>query len=75
VEEIIALMRAAGGTPEGLRLRGVIVMLWHADLRISEALTLTESDLHRKRGAGPPTTGDRLATADVRRFISSCSGG
>ena len=51
VEEIIALMRAAGDDIEGLRLRGLIVMLWRAGLRISEALALTESDLDRARGA------------------------
>jgi site-specific recombinase XerD len=45
VEEIIAVMRAAGETPDGLRLRGLIVVLWRAGLRISEALALTESDL------------------------------
>ena len=28
VEEIIAVMRAAGDRPDGLRLRGVIVVLW-----------------------------------------------
>ena len=32
VEEIIALMRIAGGRPEGLRLRGVVVVLWRAEL-------------------------------------------
>jgi site-specific recombinase XerD len=51
VEEIIAVMRAAGDNPEGVRLRGVIVVLWRAGLRISEALALTESDLDRARGA------------------------
>ena len=51
VEEIIAVMRAAGNGPEGLRLRGVIVMLWRAGLRISEALALIESDLDPTRGA------------------------
>jgi Phage integrase family len=51
VEEIIAVMRAAGDDIEGLRLRGLIVMLWRAGLRISEALALTESDLDRARGA------------------------
>jgi site-specific recombinase XerD len=51
VEEIIAVMRAAGDSPEGVRLRGVIVVLWRAGLRISEALALTESDLDRVRGA------------------------
>jgi site-specific recombinase XerC len=51
VEEIIAVMHASGDDPEGLRLRGVIVVLWRAGLRISEALALTESDLDRARGA------------------------
>jgi integrase len=51
VEEIIAVMRAAGDRSEGLRLRGVIIVLWRAGLRISEALALQESDLDRTRGA------------------------
>lgn len=44
-------MRAAGNDSDGIRLRGVIVVLWRAGLRISEALALTESDLDRSRGA------------------------
>ena len=51
VEEIIAVMRAAGDRPDGLRLRGVIIVLWRAGLRISEALALQESDLDQTRGA------------------------
>ncbi len=51
VEEIIAVMRAAGDAPEGVRLRGVIIVLWRAGLRISEALALAETDLDRQRGA------------------------
>jgi site-specific recombinase XerD len=51
VEEIIAVMRAAGDAPDGVRLRGVIVALWRAGLRISEALALTETDLDSDRGA------------------------
>ena len=51
VDEIIAVMRAAGNSPEGVRLRGVIVMLWRAGLRISEALALNETDLDADRGA------------------------
>ncbi len=51
VEEIIAVMRAVGDDPDGLRLRGVVVMLWRAGLRISEALTLNETDLDPDRGA------------------------
>ncbi len=44
-------MRAAGDDPDGLRLRGVIVVLWRAGLRISEALALRETDLDPERGA------------------------
>ena len=51
VEEIIAVMRAAGDDPDGVRLRGVIVVLWRAGLRISEALALSETDLDPERGA------------------------
>jgi integrase len=51
VEEIIAVMRAAGETPDGLRLRALVVVLWRAGSRISEALALTESDLDAARGA------------------------
>jgi site-specific recombinase XerC len=51
VEEIIAVMRTVGEAPAGLRLRGVIIVLWRAGLRISEALALSETDLDRQRGA------------------------
>jgi site-specific recombinase XerD len=33
-------MRAAGQSPEGLRVRALIIVLWRAGLRISEALAL-----------------------------------
>jgi integrase len=51
VEEIIAVMSAAGDAPDGVRLRGLIVALWRAGLRISEALALLETDLDQSRGA------------------------
>ena len=51
VEEIVAVMRAAGDSAEGSRLRGIIVVLWRAGLRISEALSLNETDLDRDRGS------------------------
>jgi site-specific recombinase XerD len=51
VEEIIAVMCAAGVGPDGIRLRAVIVVLWRAGLRISEALALNETDLDPDRGA------------------------
>ena len=51
VEEIIAVMHAAGDSAEGVRLRGIIVVLWRAGLRISEALALNETDLDPVRGS------------------------
>jgi integrase len=51
VEEIVAVMRAAGETIHGQRLRALIVVLWRAGLRISEALALAEADLDPRRGA------------------------
>jgi site-specific recombinase XerD len=51
LEEIVAVMRAAGGSAHGLRLRGLIVVLWRAGLSIGEALDLTETDLEPGRGA------------------------
>jgi site-specific recombinase XerD len=51
VEEIVAVMRCAGQTAHGLRVRALIVVLWRAGLRISEALALAESDLDRTTGA------------------------
>lgn len=44
-------MRFAGDNADGIRLRALIVVLWRAGLRISEALALAESDLHATRGA------------------------
>ena len=44
-------MRQAGNSPEGLRLRALIVILWRAGLRIGEALDLAETDLDVSRGA------------------------
>src|SRR5450432_3979622 len=51
VEEIVAVMRSVGDRADGHRLRALIVLLWRAGLRISEALALQESDLDRSRGA------------------------
>ena len=51
VEEIVAVMRAAGDGVHGRRLRGLIVVLWRAGLRICEALALTEADLDARRGS------------------------
>lgn len=51
VEEIVSVMRIVGDRAEGQRLRALIVVLWRAGLRISEALALAESDLDVTRGA------------------------
>jgi integrase len=51
VEEIVAVMRAAGGGADGARLRALIVLLWRAGLRIRKALELAETDLDAARGA------------------------
>lgn len=45
------MMRIINHRADGHRLRALIVLLWRAGLRISEALALQESDLDRSRGA------------------------
>ena len=44
-------MRQAGDGHHGRRMRGLIVVLWRAGLRIHEALMLTETDLDERRGS------------------------
>src|SRR3954452_2953519 len=51
VEEIIAVMRAAGEDRHGGRLRPWIAALWRGGLRIQEALALSERDLDPQRGS------------------------
>ena len=51
VEEIIAVMRAAGDDRHGIRLRALIAVLWRGGLRIQEALDLAERDLDPRRGS------------------------
>jgi site-specific recombinase XerD len=51
VEEIVGVMRCAGDRTYGLRTRALIVLLWRAGLRISEALSLAETDLDAMRGS------------------------
>ncbi len=58
------MMRRAGEGAHGDRLRGLIVVMWRAGLRISEALELYERDLEPGRGALPSVRA-RMA-ADVR---------
>ena len=51
VEEMVAVMRQAGDGVHGDRVRGLVVVLWRAGLRIGEALDLYERDLEPGRGA------------------------
>jgi site-specific recombinase XerD len=51
IDEIVAVMRHTGDDRHGLRLRGVIVVLWRAGLRIREALALAQHDLDPRRGS------------------------
>jgi len=51
VEEIVAVMRQAGTRIDGRRARALIVVLWRAGLRVSEALALSETDLDPRRGS------------------------
>ena len=51
IEEIVTVMRRAGDGVHGRRLRGLIVVLWRAGLRIGEALALAESDLEPAQGS------------------------
>src|SRR2546422_6324012 len=51
VEEIVTVMRQAGTSTQGPRVRALVVVLWRAGLRIGEALALTEGDLDERRGS------------------------
>jgi integrase len=51
VEEIVAVMRAAGEGRHGRRLRGLIIVPWRAGIRVHEALGLNESGLDRRRSS------------------------
>ena len=61
VEEIIAVMRKAGDDAHGRRLRGLIVILWRAGLRIQEAAgpRRSRSRLPARRAARASRQGGR----------------
>ena len=61
VEEVIAVMRSVGDRPDGYRLRAVIVLLWRAGLRISEALAARERPRPHPRRRARPTWEGRQA--------------
>jgi hypothetical protein len=64
IEEIVAVMRAAGDGPDGARLCALIVMLWRAGLRISEALDLAKRILTAR--AAPCWSGEARAGSAAR---------
>jgi integrase len=51
VDEIVAMMRHTPDYRHGYRLRGMIVVLWRAGLRLQEPLALAEHDLDTRRGS------------------------
>ena len=51
IEEIVTVMRHAGDGVYVRRVRGLIVVLWRAGLRICEALALADADLGARRGS------------------------
>jgi integrase len=78
VAEIVAVMRTAGEGRHGRRLRGLIVVLWRAGLRIHEALALNEPDLDRRRGSllvRAARAGDAARSVWTSGPGSSCSPG
>ena len=62
VEGIVAVMRTAGDGVSGARIRGLIVVLWRAGLRIQEALELHERDLDPRGGPACPARQGRTAS-------------
>jgi integrase len=65
VEEVVAVMRAAGDRVHGRRLRGLIAILWRSGLHIQEALALTEGDLDHRRGSPLVRRGKRRRRREV----------
>jgi site-specific recombinase XerD len=57
IDEIVAVMRNTPNDRHGYRLRGMIVVLWRAGLRVQEALALAEHDLDQRRGSLPVRRG------------------
>jgi hypothetical protein len=81
VEEIVAVMRAAGDTTHGLRARALVVVLWRAGFSLL-SIPWRHTDEHRDRGCPhgphasgerrPALTGSRKAVAAFERRIERC---
>jgi len=70
VEEIISVMRAAGDSPDGVRLRGVIVVLW-ARRAADQRSARTERERSRprtRRRAGEHGKGDKRREVGMDRW-------
>jgi integrase len=72
IEEIVTVMRRAGDGVHGRRLRGLIVVLWRAGLRIHEALALPR--LTWMRAAGRCWCGAARAVAAARSAWTTARG-
>ena len=73
IEEIVTVVRRAGGGVHGRRLRGLIVVLWRAGLRICEALALAEraaAAAHGRPRVAPLTTQNSGPTGSSTRAWS-----
>jgi hypothetical protein len=74
VEEIVAVMRTGGDGLHGRRLRGLVVILWRAGLRIHEALARCAGrQLPLGYGAAPRPVG--CATPTRSRWSARARGG
>ena len=73
VEEIVAVMREAGNGAQGARVRGLIVVLWRAGLRISEAWISPSATSTRDAGRSSSATA-RAASAAKSGWTSGAGG-
>jgi integrase len=67
VEEIVSVMRQAGPGIHGARPRALIVVLWRAGLRISEALSLAYRNMSARCGTISVTTPPRRFSVALER--------
>ena len=80
VEEIVAVMRQAGTAPHGVRMRGLIVVLWRAGLRItkrsrSPRLTSTPAAAQSSSAAVRAAAAARLAWTAGPGATAAVAGG
>jgi hypothetical protein len=71
VEEIVAVMRGAGPSMDGDRLRALVVLLWRAGLRISEALDLAAASVARSEWIAGPGSSLSPGSGSVPSYLSA----